>query len=329
MKLLPVLIFTLLFLPAVTIASEISIRPFLIDVTMVPRESINETVVLTSEYPNRTSIVYATVNEITVGTSGEILDFVPPVMTDRTNSITSWISISRGRIEIPAGESVELPLDIKIHPFAEPGRYHAFVGFVESKKRDQAQLIASQGNADGVIITVTIRDERVDSMRISSMIVDRFVTNSERQRIEITVENSGELESTPAGEVIFYDNRGLEVSALPFNTESVSIAPAKTKTFVTSIPLGTNLGRYKVNANLTYGENQRASLFDSAAFYLLPLYYLYFGIGLLLLVLLVLFILMRLGTTINRGAETGDDVPVFIRDGHKPQPKDHDIDLTK
>jgi hypothetical protein len=43
----------------------------------------------------------------------------------------------------------------------------------------------------------------------------------------------------------------------------------------------------------------------------------------------MLFILMRRGTTVNRGAETGDDVPVFIRDGHKPQPKDHDIDLTK
>jgi hypothetical protein len=329
MKLLPVLIFTLLFLPAVTAASEITIRPFLIDATMVPRESINETVVLTSKYPNRTSIVYATVNEITIGTSGEILDFVPPVMTDRTNSVTSWISISRGRIEIPAGESVELPLDIKIHPFAEPGQYHAFVGFVESKKRDQAEQIASQGDADGVIITVTITDERVDSMRISSMIVDRFVTDSEQQQVKITIENSGEFVSTPAGEVIFYNNRGFEVSALPFNTEGVSLSPDETKTFVTSIPLGTNLGRYKANANLTYGENQRASLFDSAGFYLLPLYYLYFGIGLLSLLLLVLFILMRRGTVVARGDDTGDDVPVFIRDGHKPQPKDHDIDLTK
>ncbi len=329
MKLLSTLIFTLLFLPAFAQASEVTIRPFLIDVTMVPREAADETVVLKSTYPDRTSILYATVNEITVGTAGEILEFVPSVMSDRTNSITSWIEITRGRIEVPANETVELPLNIKIHPFAEPGVYHAFVGFSEVKKRQDAEAMALRGAADGIIVTVTVADERVDSMRISSMTVDRFITNSDQQQLLITVENSGELESTPAGEIIFYNNRGQEVSALPFNTEGVSIAPSETKTYTTNIPLGASVGRYKANANLVYGTNQRANLFDSAGFYMLPLYYLYIAIGLLSVLLLVVFLLMRRGSTFVQSAEAGDDVPLFIRDGHKPQPKDHDIDLTQ
>ncbi|MFT5831716.1 MAG: hypothetical protein ACI9SY_000084 [Candidatus Paceibacteria bacterium] len=329
MKLLPILIFTLLF-PVIIFADEITIRPFLIDETMEPRESTTETVVLTSGYTNRSATVYATVNEITVGTDGAILDFVPSVMTDRTNSITSWIAVSRGRITIPAGESYELPIDIKIHPFAEPGQYHAFVGFVEGSKRNVAEQTALSGDADGIIVTVTVTDQRVDSMRISSMAIDRFVTDSDQQQVAITIENSGDFESILAGEIIFYDNRGSEVSALPFNTEGVSVAPEETKMFVTSIPLGSNLGRYKANANLTYGENQRASLFDSASFYMFPLYYLYIGIGSLsLLLLLLLLLLMRRETVTGNVAVSGDDVPVFIRDGHKPQPKDHDIDLTK
>lgn len=329
MKLLPLLIFTLVFMPTVSMASEISIRPFLIDTTMVPRESANEKVVLVSEYPNRTAILFATVNEITVGTSGEILEFVPSVMSDRTNSITSWISIGRGRIEIPAGESVELPLDIKIHPFAEPGEYHAFVGFVETKKRSDAEQIASAGDANGIVVKITITDERVDVMRISSMIVDRFITNGGEQQVEITIENSGELESTPGGEIIFYDNRGFEISALPFNTEGQSISPEETKKFTTSIPIDSGLGRYKANANLTYGKGQTASLFDTARFYMLPLYYLYLGIGLLSVLLFVLFLLTRRGAVAGFVSEAGDDVPVFIRDGHKPEPKDHDINLKK
>jgi hypothetical protein len=61
-----------------------------------------------------------------------------------------------------------------------------------------------------------------------------------------------------------------------------------------------------------------------------PLYYLYIGIGSLsLLLLLLLLLLMRRETVTGNVAVSGDDVPVFIRDGHKPQPKDHDIDLTK
>jgi hypothetical protein len=329
MKLLPILIFTLMFIPAVSSASEITIRPFLIDATMVARESSNEIVVLSSDYPNRTAIIYATVNEITVGTSGEILEFVPPVMTDRTDSITSWISIGRGRIEIPAGESVELPLAIKIHPFAKPGEYHAFIGFVEAKKRATAEQIATDGDANGIIVKITVEDERVDAMRISSMVIDRFITDSTKQQVEITIENSGELESTPGGEIIFYDNRGFEIAALPFNTKGQSVSPEETKKFLTNIPIESGLGRYKVNASLTYGEDQTASLFNSARFYMLPIYYMYVGIGLLSLLLLVLFLLMRRGTAAGLVAETGDAVPVFIRDGHKPEPKDHDINLKK
>lgn len=329
MKLLPVLIFTLLISPAIVFASEISIRPFLIDSTLVPREAATETIILTNDYSARTAVLYATVNEISVGTDGEIKDFMSPVTTDRTNTVTSWINISRGRIEVPAGETYEIPLVIKIHPYAEPGVYHVFIGFVETKKRAAAEAIALAGDADGVLVKVTVTDERTDSMRISSMVVDQFVTDISEQQVAITIENSGEYESAPSGEIIFYDNRGFEVAALPINTERESVLPADSKTFITNIPVESGLGKYKANVNLLYGENQQASLYDTVGFYMLPLYYIYIGIGLLSLLLLVLFLLMRRGSVIGFSDESGDDVTVFIRDGHDPKPKHHDIDLSK
>lgn len=329
MKLIPGLLFILLLVPTVTFATEISIRPFLIDVSMVPRESVGETIVLTNEHVARTATIYTTVNEITVGRDGEIREFVSPVMSNRTNTITSWIDIERGRITIPAGETAEIPLTIKVHPFAEPGEYHAYIGFVEAKKRDDAEQIALAGNAKGMVVKVTITDQRVESMRISSMIIDRLVTDSDNRQVEITIENSGDLDSTPGGEIIFYDNRGFEVSAQQFNPTGQSVAPDQTKTFVATIPLDSQIGRFKANANLHYGANQRASLFDSTGFFMLPIHYLYIGISVLSLLLLILFILMRRGAATVFSSEAGDDVPMFIRDGHKPKPQDHDIDLTK
>ena len=92
---------------------------FLIDETYQPRDSEVKTITLTSDYPSRKAVLYATVNEITADSEGEIKEFVTPVMTDRTNTVTSWAEITRGRIELMPGEKIEVPSN-QIHPYAEP-----------------------------------------------------------------------------------------------------------------------------------------------------------------------------------------------------------------
>ncbi len=90
-------------------AGSLSIRPFLIDMTVAPREIVTEDVVLVNQTNNKLN-VYATVNEITVGSEGKIKDFIAPIMDDRTQSITSWVEITRGRIELAPGETKTVPL---------------------------------------------------------------------------------------------------------------------------------------------------------------------------------------------------------------------------
>jgi hypothetical protein len=296
---------------------------------MVPRESSSQIIKLTNDYPTRKAVLYATVNEITVGTDGDIKEFISPVMTDRTNTVTSWVEITRGRIDILPDETIEIPLDVKVHPYAEAGEYHVFVGFVEAKKRFLAEEVAMSGDADGVILKITIGDERTDSMRITSMTVDRFVTSDDEREVMITVENAGEITSAPQGELIFYDSRGREVVAMPVNTAGENIAPATQKTFAVAIPMDTELGRFKANVNLVYGENQRASLYDTTSFYLLPLPYLIALAGLLLSLMVLLFVLLHRSRRLVPVDEDGDSVAMFVRDGHDANPLDHDIDLSK
>lgn len=327
MRSFSLLIFLALLLPVTSFASEITIRPFLIDKTMVPRESASEIISLTSSYPNRKSVIYATVNEISVDSTGEIKEFITPVMTDRTTAVTSWVEIGRGRIELMPGQTVEIPLDIKVHPYAEPGEYHLFIGFVETSKRFKAEEVALAGDANGVIVKITVGDEREDSMRITSMTVDRFVTDGDKQQVEITVENAGEIASAPVGELIFYDSRGREITAVPVNSESVQISPGVSKTFSATIPITENLGRFKANVNLTYGKNQRANLYDTTGFYMVPLLYLFALAGLFLLFFVVLLVLLRRSMITGQPEESGDDIPLYVRDGHKPNPQDHDIHI--
>jgi len=315
-------------LPTAALAEEITIRPFLIDETLVPRESVTETIRLESSYDVRKSVIFATVNEITIGTDGEIKEFVSPVMTDRTNTVTSWVEIGRGRIEVLAGESTEVPLKVQAHPQAKPGEYHLFIGFVEAKNRPTAEKVALTGNADGVIVKITVDDERADSMRVARLAVDRFITNPKEQLVTVTLENPGEIASVPEGELVFYNNRGIEVAAAPVNDAGDAIAPGEERAFQVAVPFTNDLGRYKANLNLQYGKNQQASLYDSTSFFMMPWWYaVLFSLGLLTLAGLLTTLFRRM-LVAHKPHEHGENVTMFVRDGHEADPLDHDIDLT-
>jgi len=310
------------------IASGIDIRPFLIDEEMSPRESKTQTITLQNNYPTRKAVLYATVNEISIDALGEIKEFVTPVMSDRTDTVTSWLEISRGRIEILPGESTEVPLTIRIHPFAKPGVYHAFIGLVEASKRNVAEAIAMNGDANGVIVKIVIADQRKDSMRISQFLIDRFVTGEDSKVVSVEVENLGDLPSAPTGEIIFYDSRGVEVQNVQLSaTEQIN--PGETAIITTTVPLESTLGRFKANVALSYGENQKASLYDTTYFYMMPWNILLMLIAAITVVSLLITLLLRRLLYRQHEYEDGDEVVMYIKDGHEPQPKDHDIDLKK
>tara|TARA_B100000508_G_scaffold120126_2_gene101107 strand:- start:2354 stop:3373 length:1020 start_codon:yes stop_codon:yes gene_type:complete len=323
-------LFLLAVLPSIASAGEYTVRPFLIDVTAAPRDIITETVKLTNESTYRKYVVYATVNEITVDTEGEIFAFMEPVTTDRTNTVTSWIEVKRGRIEIPPGEEREVPITFRINPFAQHGEYHAFVGFVPAANRPTAEKIAMDGEADGVVVKITIDDEREDSMRIGSFSIDRFVTDEDSREVEIEVENLGEIKSAPQGEIVFYDSRGEELTAVSVNTEGVEVAPGETKTLTTTIPDVSGLGRYKANLSLKYGENQKAALYDTTFFYMMPFHLMLIVLFSVVLVsLFVTYLFKRTFMDAQYQHDEVEDVAMYVRDGHDPKPQDHDIDLSK
>ena len=318
-----------LLLPVGTVlATGIDVRPFLIDVELSPRESRSQVITLQNDYPTRKAVLYATVNEISVDSIGEIKEFVTPVMTDRTNTVTSWIEITRGRLEVMPGESLEVPLNIRVHPYAEPGEYHVFIGLVEASKRHVAEAVAMAGDANGVIVKIVIADERTDSMRISRFLIDRFVIGEDSKTISVEVENMGDLPSAPSGEIIFYDSRGVEVDNVVLQSNR-QIAPGETTTIDAAVPLSSTLGRYKANVSLSYGNSQSASLYDTTYFYMMPWNILFMVVGAITVVSLLITLLLRRALTARHDYEDGDEVVMYIKDGHDPQPKDHDIDLKK
>ncbi len=322
-------LFFLLFLlfGQTVIAADYAVTPLLIENTVEPRDMSEETVKITNT-SSRKLRIFPTVNQITLGEGGEIKSFVPPSMSDNTTSITSWISVTRGRVEINPGETIKIPVSITVNPNAVAGEYHAFIGFAEGSKRDEAEALVMAGRAPGVVVRLSLVEKRSEYLRLNRFVIDRFVTNHEDATVSYELENVGGLPITPTGEVIFYDSRGVEIAAIEINEENKSIQANNTEKFSQTLPDVGTIGRRKALLNIEYGTTQRANLYDTTYFNVVPLVPLIvlFTIVLLLSILLVLYYHKRGNQPLDIEHE---EVSVYVRNGTTATQYDHDINLKK
>jgi hypothetical protein len=317
-----------LCLPLEMFAASYSVTPLIIDKELEKRDIIEEVITLTNR-DSRMVRIYPSVNEISVDEGGSIQTFIEPSMIDdRTTSITSWLEIGRGRIELQPGESKKVTLTIKVNPEVAAGEYHAFVGFGEGSNRPEAERQVLDGNAPGTVVRIGVDKVQNQFLRLEQFSVERFVKDPSEGNIEFRLQNPGDDPVVPKGEIIFYDNNGSEVGSVPVNKEGAVIEPDADMSFTQQVPADMKMGKYKAFLSVEYGEHQLASLNDTAFFYMLPLMpvVIIFVIILLVAIALALFIHKKYdlaGTEVDEA----DEVALYVREG-RSESKDHDIDLS-
>jgi hypothetical protein len=325
MKYLFLICLLLVIAPSVR-AADYAVSPLLIEHATEARDLFEETVKITNT-TDRKLRIFPTVNEITIGDEGEIKSFVPASMSDNTTSITSWIEVTRGRVEINPGETIKIPVSFRIHPNAAPGEYHAFVGFGEGSKRDEVEAKVSTGRVPGVIVRLSLVEKRTEYLRLNRFNIDRFITTSNEAVVTYELENIGGLPITPTGEIIFYNSRGVEQQAIVTNPERKTIEPNTSMVFEQTIPDIGVVGRHKALLNVEYGTAMRANLYDTTYFNIVPVVYLALLFGFLLLVSLGLAFWYHRSKEQPYDAE--NEVAVYVRKGIVGEEKEHDINLKK
>jgi hypothetical protein len=300
--------------------------PLIIDHNVEPRDSISETVKVsnTTNHPIR---LFPTVNEITVGSEGTVEKFIPASMSDNTKSVTSWIEVSRASLEIAPGDTVKVAITIHMNPNAQPGEYHGFVGFPEGANRDEAEAKVLKGEAPGTIVRLSLVEKRTEYLRLEHFSVDRFITGAKPALAHYDLENVGGLPITPSGEIIFYDGKGNERASVVLNTEHRTIDPGKKESFSATVPTMGVIGRYKAFLNVEYGATQRANLYDTVYFNIVPIKWLI--ITFITLVLLSGFLALYYHKRSVKIHDDDDTVAVYVRNGINGPEKDHDINLKQ
>jgi hypothetical protein len=328
-KFLSAIAFLLLLLPSSSLAADFRISPLLIDVEAEARDIISKDITLTNESESKL-VLYATVNEVAVDTTGEVKEFISPSMDDRTTAITSWIEITRGRIELEPKETKTIPLALRINPYAKAGVYNAFVGFVQTSKRPDAERVALLGDADGVIIKATLGSKSSDLLRIDAFLIDRFILNDTQRMITINVKNEGDTDVIPTGEIIFYNSRGEEVASAVVNNQSETVVAGETKQLTLAVPFHSELGRFKANVRLNYGADQKALVFDTTQFFMIPPFLaIAIVIGIIVFSVLVTYLIRRAFYDELHEEEDGNSLPLYVRNNRDHEEKDHDITIIK
>lgn len=299
--------------PGAVLAAGYSVLPRVIDVAASPRDILEQKVVIKNDQPFPVTI-FTFVNNVTVGLDGGVQDFVPPSMSDRTNSLSSWIEIVRAGFDIPAQGSKELPLTIRVDPHAQPGIYHAIISFGFGGNDGQASAQVSAGTAPSLLLTVTLAKPSNDSLKLQGYTVRKFVSKSAPDNLSYTLTNIGDTELRPSGDVLLYNQKGIEVGALVVNPEGKTIAPNDSATFSLSIPTEGLMGKYKAFITVRYGSNG-ASIYDTIFFYAAPLKKIIIAFGIFVVVglMLALWVHHRYAGRSEGADDEFDDVPLERR----------------
>ncbi len=316
----------LLPLTSIVAATNYTVSPLAFNRNVEKREILNETITLTNTTDHQVRL-YASVHEVSMDGDGVVEAFIEPSAVDRTTSPTSWIEITRARIELAPGEVQEIPLIIKMNPATQPGNYSVFVGFAEASNQPGAIEKVMSGQALGTLINLAVDTTQDQFLRLERFKVDRFVTGEEGSNVTYALENVGAVDVTHAGELIFYNSAGEEATAIPLNAAAEVIERGAKQTFTTSVPK-LPMGKYRAYLSVEYGDHNTDSVQDTTYFYVVPI------VPLIIIFTLVLFTSIVVALYVHRRFDVelddhgAESVVMYVRNGESVA-HERDIDLKR
>ena len=268
---------------AVAYAADLTVSPAVIDGNGVPNDILNYSLTVTNT-TGRQLNVFASVYELTPsGTQ----PFVDPSMSNRPALLADWISVTRAAMTFAPGESKTLPVTVQVNPYAAAGDYHAVIGFVEGGTRVAAET--QLNGAPQAMVNMSVASNLTASLRINNFAPAKGFYSSFPVVLNYAIENTGDVASTPTGQVIFYDRLGREIGSVDANASAVEIAPGEKHSFTAEWKDGGSFGQYKAVLDLSYGAGD-ARIQNTALVWILPWQKLIIIFGTLFAVMIVLAI---------------------------------------
>lgn len=257
-----------LILPFVSFAdstASLTVVPVVVDEKAKARDILKETITITNTTTHKMN-VYTVVNDVTAQEGQEAFVSAQGA-EDKKDSLANWIEISRGVIDLNPGESKQIPFVIRVSLNALPSTYHADISFYEG-----STLTEAQGRSPIGVVTVNtdVQAEIKESMQLNKFITDSFFFSGDDVLFNYQLENIGNQELKPKGEIRIYDRKGREVVSIPVNPDGKSFTPDQAAQLASAWSAAEGFGKFKAFLNVDYGANQSGTLQDTVFFWIIP-----------------------------------------------------------
>ena len=266
LKILRILLLVILVAsPLRVFAADMAVTPVVVDDKAKARDILKRSITIQNT-SNHKLQVYPTVND--VHPEDGTAPFVSAQSaTDRADSLANWIELSRGMIEMNPGEEKTIPFVIRVASNAVPAMYHASITLGTGGDRASAEASPPLGT---VTINVEVQEDVKEFLQLNRFWTDRLFFSGDDILFNYSVENIGNQELKPHGEIRVYDRHGEEVASVPVNADGKSFSPDKQLQLASVWSGATGFGQYKAFLNIDYGSDQTASVQDTVYFWIVP-----------------------------------------------------------
>lgn len=253
--------------PYITLAQtqDFTVTPVVFDEKGKARDILQETFRLTNTTDHMVQL-YPSVNNV-LPADGQQQFQVANNGGDLSNSLANWIELSRGVIELGPGEEKDIPFTIRISLNAVPGDYHANISFVSGSQAS----IADGGTPLGVIaVNLEVQADIKELLQLDKFTSDNMVFTGDDVLFKYQLQNIGNQELQPTGEIRIYDRKGEEVAAVDVNKEGKSVSPDQTAQLASVWSAVNGFGKFKALLTVNYGKGQTAAVQDTVYFWIIP-----------------------------------------------------------
>jgi len=213
--------------------------------------------------------------------------------------MSEWIKLEQDSIFIPKGEERVVSFSIKVPDETSPGDHFASI-ITSSKPPEINKTGASVGYQVANIITIRIPGEIIDLAKIREFSTEKYFYASKNVDFKVKIENEGNVLVKPVGVVDIKNMFGKSVSTIDFNKDASGVFP-KTTAYPEGIKLfnlswkeeGLGFGRYEASLNISYGSEQKSSLYNTVTFWVLPANVIIPTIISLLVIFLIIFFVVK------------------------------------
>lgn len=256
-------------------AISFSVSPTIFDMTANPGQTWVSSVRVINANPYDLTVYMDVVNFKPQGETG-VPSFIP--QEDGANpasNFAGWIQTD-SEITIPAEKTIELPLKIVVPENAEPGGH--FAAILIGTKPPQKTSDISQVETSQIISTLLflrVSGDINEQASIRSFRSTNYIVSTPETKLELRIENKGNVHVQPQGQIKIYNMWGQERGVIPVNQQTLfgNVLSQSVRKYSFDWKGDwaiSDIGRYTAEVALTYGLDSKQSAYAKTAFWIIP-----------------------------------------------------------